>query len=253
MEELQVYKSPYPKIRIGKQDDDGGYAVCQNVGSYDFFLSGGVADNITFEEDFLRKNTDVVHCFAFDGTVKEFPKTKERISFFKMNLAEKETESTTNFHKLLEKFQNVFLKLDIEGHEFRVLPTWFGKYMKNIKQMVIEIHTPMDFKLHPEYYTELQDVEYGKLYELLGGINQTHTLVHFHPNNGCGAHRVAHKVGEIVVPNVFECTYLRNDLVSTKELNTDPIPSAIDVRNHSYYNEMSLEGWPYKTESKLSL
>lgn len=241
LKELQVYQSPYKKKRIGRPDDDGGYAVCDLPGTYDFFLSGGVANDISFEEDFLRKHPSVPHCFAFDGTVKEFPKTSERITFVKMNLADKTTETTTNFHEVFEKFQNLFLKIDIEGHEFRTVPTWFGKHMHRIKQMVIEIHTPADFKLHPEYYTELQDVDYMKLYDLLKGINETHTMVHFHPNNGCGLH----KVGEILVPNVFECTFLRNDLITQKVPNEDPIPSSIDVRNHSYYPETVLKGWPY--------
>lgn len=241
LKELQVYQSPYKKTRIGKSNDDGGYAVCELPGTYDFLLSGGVANDCTFEEDFLRAHPSVPHCFAFDGTVKEFPVTKERITFVNINLAEKTTETTTNFHELFEKFQNLFLKIDIEGHEFRVVPTWFGKHMHRIKQMVIEIHTPVDFKRHPNYYSDLQDVEYLQLYELLKGINETHTMVHFHPNNGCGLHQV----GEVSVPNVFECTFVRNDLIPEKIPNKDPIPSNIDVRNHSYYPEITLQGWPY--------
>lgn len=243
MEALQVYQSPYPKVRIGTPNDDGGYAVCQLPGDYDFLLSGGVANNIQFEEDFMKRYPTTLGCFAFDGTVKSFPPTSAKIEFVPMNCAAETTKMTSNFHEVLKNFHNVFVKVDIEGHEFRMVPTWINNYMDRIKQFVIEIHTPADIQKHPDAYPGLQDITHEHMFRMLGDISKTHTLVHFHPNNGCGLH----KWQDYTIPNVFECTYIRNDFVTEKIPNKDPIPSPIDVRNHSWYPEIVLRGWPYIT------
>jgi hypothetical protein len=63
-----------------------------------------------------------------------------RITFVKKNLGAFETETTTNLESYFEKYNNIFLKLDIEGHEFRLLPSIF-KYFHKIKQIVIEYDT----------------------------------------------------------------------------------------------------------------
>ena len=39
-----------------------------------------------------------------------------------------------------------FAKLDIEGHEFRILPTFNDEQMNKFKQIVLEIHTPFDIQ-----------------------------------------------------------------------------------------------------------
>ena len=62
---LTCYKCPYEKIRVGK-DFDGGYVIC-NIPDvkYDFLLSCGVADDISFEEEFCNIYTNA-QCTAYD-------------------------------------------------------------------------------------------------------------------------------------------------------------------------------------------
>ena len=50
------------------------------------------------------------------------------------------------------------------------------------------------------------------------------SLIHFHPNNCCGTTIY----NNIIVPNVFECTFIRKDVYIYSGLNTDPIPSNLD-------------------------
>jgi hypothetical protein len=68
IDNLTVYESPYPKIRIGK-DSDGGYIIADipNI-KYSCLLSGGISDDISFEEDFIKKYPDTKKVFALDGT-----------------------------------------------------------------------------------------------------------------------------------------------------------------------------------------
>ena len=53
--ELRVYKSEFPKERIGK-NNDGGYVICNipNI-KYDVLISGGISNDTTFEDQFLNK------------------------------------------------------------------------------------------------------------------------------------------------------------------------------------------------------
>ena len=68
---LTVYQCPYPKLRIGK-NNDGGYIIV-NIPDikYDIIISGGISDDITFETDFVNKYG--VECVAFDGTIQRLP------------------------------------------------------------------------------------------------------------------------------------------------------------------------------------
>ena len=224
LEELQVYASPYPKVRVGNPNGDGGYVICELPGSYDGFLSGGVGGDCSFEEGLLRKYPDLPFCTAFDGTCAA-PPTTAPIRFVRKNLAVQMTETTTNLCEELDAAHDLFMKLDIEGHEFRIVPRW-GPYMTHIKQFVLEVHCSM-----------LHDI----VCELLHFINQTHTLIHFHPNNCCGTYMSCN----VPIPNVFECTFVRNEFVPHKTPNTDPIPSPMDRRNLSDRPDIVLVGWPF--------
>ena len=62
-----VYKSKWPKVRLGR-DYDGGYAIADIGNPYDYFLSGGIENDTSFEESFLKRYPNL-ECTAFDGTV----------------------------------------------------------------------------------------------------------------------------------------------------------------------------------------
>jgi len=243
IEHLTVYKTSYPKARVGR-DHDGGYVICELPGSYDAFISGGIANDISFEEYFLNLHPELV-CYAFDGTVSELPGAHRHIVFIRKNVGAVNDANTTNLHEYLERHENVFLKLDIEGHEFRLLPKLIGKYMERIKQLVIEIHTPADIRLHPHHFSGLRDITHRAMFKLLSDLNRTHTLVHLHANNGCKTHRVY----GVLLPDVFESTYIRNDYVSEKVKNDVPLPTALDMPNIPDKPDIHLSGFPYSTSN----
>ena len=244
MDQLTVYQSPYPKTRIGALGD-GGYVVSALPTTYDVLISGGVSNDISFEQDFLNRYP-TAKCFAFDGTVDGLPTTDPRITFVKKNLGAYETDITTNLESYFNEYDNIFLKLDIEGHEFRILPVLL-KHFHKIKQIVLEIHSSMDILLHPYYYQGLSDVTHDTMFGLLRDMNKTHTLVHIHGNNGCETHTF----NGIGLPNVFECTYVRNDFIPTKVLNDVPFPHALDYPNSTKRPDYVLKGFPFSTNTAI--
>jgi hypothetical protein len=241
MENLTVYKSPYEKFRVGSAND-GGYVLVRLPGTYDAFFSGGISNDIRFEEDFLRHYPDLV-CHAYDGTIPALPRTSANIVFHRQNLGNTNDNGLTNLHQELSPYNDVFLKLDIEGHEFRLLPTFFPNIISKVKQLVIEIHSPGDIHLHPGYFRGLQDIYHADMWRLFQELQKTHTLVHIHGNNGCDIHTVK----GVLLPNVFECTFIRNEFVGNREWNDTPFPTLLDSPNIPSKPDLQLEGWPYST------
>ena len=212
MEYLTIYKSGKVKRRVGNPTGDGGYIIAELNGEYDGFISGGVSNNISFELDLLSIY-ETLRGVAFDGTVDSLPQNHNRLKFIKKNLSDNETDNTTNLLKYVIK-ENMFLKLDIEGYEFKVLSELLKEdKIKNFKQMVIEFHTPADINKHKDYYgNELQSITNKDMEKVISGLNKTHTLIHLHGNPVPGSH----ELNSVVIPNVFECTFIRNDFIKEK-------------------------------------
>jgi hypothetical protein len=236
LDSILVYKSKYDKIRVGSHMD-GGYVIADGL-SYDLLISCGIADDITFEKEFLKIYPGI-QCVAFDGTITCLPESHDRIHFVKKNIGPNETDRTTNLHSLIDRHNNIFLKIDIESYEFRWIQTLSIKQLNKFKQIVIEYHfpfTPASFSHFdiPLPVTEKMDV--------LKKVNNTHKIIHLHANNCCGTT----VYDNITVPNIFECTYLRNDLQDFVELSTDPIPSNLDRPNVNG-PDIILKGYPFNT------
>jgi len=239
MENFTVYQCPHPKFRVGR-DNDGGYVIASLPGHYDLCLAGGVLDDISFEEHFVTIYP--VDCYAFDGTVDSI--ATKHVHFVKKNLASETTDTTTNLHEYMIDASNIFLKLDIEGHEFRVLPALIKNGdIHKVKQLVLEIHTPADIQLAPHYYHGLADVTNETMFSMMKELSATHTIVHFHANNAPPMQRI-HGVD---VPHVFELTLIRNDYVAQRRLNPDPFPTRLDMKNMPGKPEYYFSGFPYST------
>lgn len=208
---LTVYKSPFTKLRLGKEYD-GGYIIAEipNV-SYSTLLAGGIERDISFEEDFLNKYSNV-KVYAFDGTINKLPKENSNIMFIKKNIGFQNNKHVTNLHNIINGNDRIFVKMDIEGGEIPWIKSLSDTQMNKFEQIVMEFHYPFS----------------DKEIDVFNKINKNHYLIHFHGNNCCG---VRNHNG-VNIPNVFECTYLHKKYFTTiPELNTDLIPSILDMKN----------------------
>ena len=218
---VTLYQSPFPKRRIGRWCD-GGYVIADVPDlKYDALFAGGVCDDISFEEGFIEYQQTKLPVFAFDGTVTELPHSKfqSQIQFIRKNIGEFESDEYTNLHSLFLlhsiKFEspNIFVKMDIEGGEVDWIRSLKPEHMNSISQFVMEFHNPFGTN-------EI------KMFEK---INETHLLIHLHPNN-VGGSRIHNGV---YFPNIFECTYLHKRFFNgTATLNQDYIPNdMLDSQN----------------------
>ncbi len=208
---LTVYQSPFPKIRIGK-DGDGGYIVADVPNAkYDLLLAGGIDNDISFEEQFLTKY-ETSRCLAFDGTITSAPTTNPKIEYVCRNIGGVNEGNVSDLHDILDQYQNIFVKMDIEGHEIPWYISLKDEHMNKLEQIVMEFHWP---------FSKVEAAVFAK-------INRTHHLIHFHPNNCLG---VSQHAG-VWIPNIFEVTYLhKRHFASPPALSTDPIPGPLDMKN----------------------
>lgn len=235
LDSLIVYNSPFPKIRVGSHND-GGYIIVDEL-HYDLLLSCGIANDITFEKNFLQKYPNT-KCVAFDGTIDALPEPHTSIEFVKKNIATYNSDITTNLHDIIDMNTNIFLKMDIETFEFRWLHTLSKEQLKKLSQIVIEFHFPFTEPGFTHLDKPLEVPLKMKVFDILA---DTHYLIHLHANNCCGTTRY----NNIVVPNVFECTYISKELVKDKpSYNQQPIPHPLDKPNTNN-PEIHLSGYPF--------
>lgn len=215
---LTVYTSPYPKVRLGK-DNDGGYIIVDLPEiQYDILLTGGIDNDISFEEEFINMYQNV-ECKAYDGTISDqaikdiVSRCSNSITVERKNISYYNGSNTTNLHELINNYKTIFVKMDIEGWEIPWIKTLSETQMDKFEQIVIEFHFPFS------------DNEI----DVFEKINKNHYLVHFHPNNCCGVR--LHQ--GVLIPNVFECTYLhkKHFNFTVPSLNREKIPTFLDQKN----------------------
>lgn len=249
---LEIYNEPdnYKKVRLGK-DNDGGYVVCmkkeveglksvketeetEETKEYDCFIACGVSDDVSFEKSFLEQYP-YLKCYAFDGTIKNGPDTENsNIEYVYKNISSTNSDLETNLHDIIDKHNNVFIKMDIEGHEFPWLSSLSEEHLKKIKQFVVEFHYPL---LNTQSFKQLEK------------MLKTHKLVHLHPHNACGYIKIeTDTLKNFIMPNLIECTYMRIDEENSDEKfsrNMLPIPTKIDQKNIVKEDELILCGYPF--------
>lgn len=220
-------------IRVGS-DNDGGYVVSKSdILNSDMLLSFGIETNWSFEEDFLNLKTVPLHAFDastkkglfFRHVRKEFLDLnfKKSYEYYVKYLKYKKFFTGSNSHEkkfvgldcgglhismddVFSEFcaENTFIKMDIEGSEYRCLES-FIKNQDKLSGLTIEFH---DVDLHID-----KIIEFKERFDL--------NLIHIHANNYA-------PVTKSGMPTVLELTFSRyaktNDEVAL-------YPEALDQPN----------------------
>jgi hypothetical protein len=243
-------------IRVGR-DRDGGYVVPKSIVlQSDILLSFGISSEWSFEEDFHNLNPGCV-IRTYDPTVsrslflgrflqslrlfvtlgcsprrlwKNFyilwsfnrfvgrglEHYKKRLYNSQLN---KRSTTIDDVFSDIPSDSKVFVKMDIEGGEYRVIDDLL-RYVSQIVAFVVEFHD-----------TEpLREIFEKKILE----IEKSFDIVHFHANNCAGA--AADRF-----PDVVEITFVRKGLISLLGRRTNlPLPS-LDFPNSKSRPDFSFE------------
>jgi len=231
LKSIIVYKTLLPKIRLGRIGD-GGYTIIDNL-DYDFFISCGVNDDISFENDFLNKYS-YLNCIAFDGSINKLPYNRDRLSLIQKYIGTTNNNTTTDLKEYIANYNNIFLKMDIEEFEFEWLNIYSSNELKKFKQITMEVHFN---------YLSTNTFNIDQKLQILGKLAETHWLVHVHPNN---YGKIINYNG-FILPAGIEFTYIRKDTQNYIGLNEDTIPSKYDIINNPYRSDIILNGYPFTT------
>ncbi len=219
------------KIRCGV-NSDGGYVIADLNGYYDCYISAGVSNEESFSRDFIEKyNMDEYNSFAFDGTINSYPYNyTNSISFIKKNINKHNDTSNTNLTYLISRYDNIFLKMDIEGGEYKWLMGLNEKQLNKFKQIVIEFHG-----INDDSWGCLQSDKIACLEKL----QKTHYIVHAHGNN--------YGPVQNSIPSVIELTYVNKKCFSeTPCLNSTILPiTGLDFSNNPNHKDINLNFYPF--------
>ena len=230
LELLQVYNFD-KKIRFG-ENADGGYVLGELDEVYDCYISAGISNEESFSRDFINKyNMSEYNSFGFDGTISNYPYNyTNKISFIKKNINTFNDDNNSNLSYLINKYNNIFLKMDIEGGEYPWLLSIDESQLTKFKQIVIEFHGITNNGWGCDYDNKIK---------CLQKLSNTHFIIHAHGNNH----------GPVVnnIPDVIELTYVnKNYFKTTPELNSTqlPIPN-LDYPNYYLLNDINLNFYPF--------
>jgi hypothetical protein len=240
MDSLITYRAlGYNKIHLGR-NFDGGYVIIDNL-DYDIYISCGLGGDISFDEDFMRRYE--IDGIGIDGTIEAPEKMPERFTYVPKLVASYNDDKHTNLLEYCEKYNNIFLKMDIEGCEWKYIIEHGCIILPKCKQIVIELHGLFDDSRGANVNEKLLALEI---------LSRTHNIVHAHGNNHelCGIYQgIVDKEGRIHtnvrIPIVLELTYLRKD-VCNFELNDEPFPDGrVDFACNFREPDIYLNDWPF--------
>lgn len=220
IKKLHPFSTDKSLIRFGP-NGDGGYLIPDDFKGIEACFSPGVGNISAFEQDCLKYGMQV---FLADKSV-DSPAIKNDKLFFIKNfigpLTGNDSITMDDWVNSCIKGNNsdLLLQMDIESDEYLTIIQMSENLLKRFRILVIEFH--FLHKLWNKEFYKLASTTFQK-------ILQYHTCVHIHPNNCCGVE----KLHGIEIPRVAEFTFLRNDRINHKKLQTR-FPHPLDFDNTS--------------------
>ena len=205
-------------IRLGP-NGDGGYLVPDDLDDIEACFSPGVSDISGFEKDCANLGMKV---FMADRSVDHPIETHEKFKFTKKYVGittNKDFMTIDDWVRLsLPKSEkDLILQIDVESYEYEIFIGMSDSLLKRFRIIVVEFHGLHQLWNKP--FFSLSSRVFDKLL-------QTHKCVHIHPNN----QRKTITKGGVVVPQLAEFTFLRNDRIT----NSSPakvFPHTLDFDN----------------------
>jgi hypothetical protein len=234
-------KNKYELIRIGSKNDGGYLCTFNSVKQSATLISLGISTNWEFEKEFLKIKKNKVNFFPVDDRLnlifiikciyKDFGKLLFYSNiksifksiyiffdyiFFIQKFIKKSTVDYFFLNNLIKKkkLNNIFLKIDIEGSEYRILDEII-KNKNNINCIIIEFH---DVDLHIK-----RIVNFIK--------NLRFYLTHIHANNFGGTDNNGD-------PKVLEVTFEKKPKIIN--VNEAKQPHKLDSQNNPEIKDIKL-------------
>lgn len=233
-------------MRIGSKNDGGYLVEKQSFIKSKFLIGVGINDDWKFEKEFKKPFIGIDDQISYKFLVKKI--LLNFFSFFSLSFSNRIIQSIKklfDFHNLRQNFirsilsnyhdpkkgvvslegilndrslnndlNDIFLKIDIEGSEYRILSDIL-KLQNNFSGIVIEFH---DIDIHQKTIEKF--------------INEIDLdLVHIHPNNFGGVD----KNGD---PIIIELTFSKKPKIVSKKIS---LPNVFDTPNSDKIKDLKLK------------
>jgi len=241
-------------VRIGNLKD-GGYVLPEFLLTHtDVLLAMGVNDDWSFEAAFVKANA-ALEIHAYDHTISKrifsigilvasarFMLGKSNIleiirrirllgaykSFFKGNVKHfqervhnrLDTGNDANFQKIFDRIKSdkVFIKMDIEGSEYRLIDDVLSRSSR-ITGLVVEFHDTDPLRM--------------VFLEAIKKLQTVYSIVHIHGNNygpACGDG----------LPEFLEITFIRKDFLASDNKRSELPISGLDYPNDPTHKDFPM-------------
>ena len=237
-------------IRIGN-NFDGGYVVSKSViKSSKYIISCGIGNQFSFEEKLLKYN--FLNFYLYDHTVNSISHLKlifknfkrfltlrlnykiiinslldfynyliliknNRVNFFSKEVCNKSDKNKISLTKILADKEEVTLKIDIEGNEYKILNSII-KNRNKLLMLIIEFHHIQSKK--------------KKLLFFLKKLLKDFFIIHLHGNNNSS-------INVYGIPDVLEITLIRKNtkIISKKRIYS--FPTKYDFPNNPNFKDLN--------------
>jgi hypothetical protein len=206
------------KLRLGRFFD-GGYVMLDAFQGVSAAYSLGINDDVSWDLDIAARGVPVMQ---YDHTIDALPRDHDLFTWRRIGVdaapnpdASLDTLANMVRQNGHEAAGNLILKCDVEGAEWRVLPT---ADLRAFSQIVIEVHDL--YRLAEPAFAETAR-------RCVANLTAAHRVVHVHANNN-GQWAL---IGGLAFPNVLELTLARTDL-GRFSVADETFPTQIDMPNH---------------------
>jgi len=221
-------------FRMGSKGD-GGYLIPNDIEGIEACFSPGVSNNSEFEKQCAELGMKV---FLADYSVNGPAEPHNDFIFSKKFIGAANSEVFMTLSQWVEKSNidprtDLLLQMDIEGSEYETILNTPNELLDRFRIIVIEFH-----HLHQLWNRPFFRLIYPAFKKLL----TNHTCLHIHPNNSaalCENKR-------LVIPNVMEFTFLRNDRFKKKKYARN-YPHPLDSPNTGKRDIRLPQDWYCKT------
>jgi hypothetical protein len=240
---LKVYSFDN-KIRLAKELP--GYVIGDLNIKYDCFINFDRYFNPEFIINFIDKykvNKD--DSFVFENNEDPEP-IKNIVTFIKKNIGFENNEHITNLSPFFEKYDNIFIKMNIEGGEWQWLQSMDEIKLNKISQIVIEFHGLTNHSWHGMTNTSF-GCDYNEKILCLKKLSKTHYLIHAHGNN-------TDVVAYNGLPNIIELIYINKNIFNKiPELNSISLPiKDLDFPIEKKSRDINLNFYPFVNKIEVN-
>ena len=216
-------------IRIGN-NRDGGYLMAEDFVNGGVAYSFGIGTNVTWEKELSRHGYKI---YMYDHTIPGVYDLPMNCQYHRMGLADSHShgDELVELEQLIcrnghDDMSMMVLKIDIEGAEWGFLNIVSGECLEKFDQIIMELHG----------LCELNAL--GNKIRCLEKINETHQLIHIHPNNNG---QILYLGGKAYC-NLMEVTYVNKNrymFCDTRET----LPHVLDFPCLPFVKEIGLGDW----------